>query len=459
MIKLTKDQNVILHRLIDFVVKKNQEYICLIAPAGCGKTTLINHLLDYLPDTLNVCFTSPTNKATKVLKNMSLKHGLSVECRTIHSLLGLTMKIDKNGNEKLSFSGNSTFDKYDLVICDEMSMVDSELFDYINKAVLFSSSAQVIFMGDNNQLNPVNETESPTFKLDNNVYLTEVIRQKHGNPILDLCTSIRHNLDNNVFKAPPVINKTNETGDIGIHTMELDEMLSVISHAFTDKRYDSDPDLCRVVAWRNVTVDFFNSTIQKIRYPDLKEPFAVGECIAFSKPLHAVGTFVDFDKNQFKYDGWDKVICPTETEATVLSIKEILPFIFEPTQSQINKDHLFGRYIVRRYLVEIRTPDKSRQSFVIPYDKAELKMLTDFMSGCARTNMFGINWELFYLVSKHFSDIRPVYCVTSHKSQGSSYENVFIHGKDIFLNNNKEEALRSFYVACSRASHNLIVHI
>jgi exodeoxyribonuclease-5 len=457
-IVLTSQQNRAIGNLVEFVGNKREDYICLIGPAGSGKSSVIVEFLDYLPEGLKICFTSPTNKATKVLKNMSIKRGLNVECKTIHSLLGLTMKINRNGEEKLTPSGNSSFDKFDLVVCDEMSMVDSELFDYINKGVMFSSNAKVIFMGDNNQLNPVNETESPTFNIDNKIYLTEVIRQKHGNPILDLCTTIRHQLDNNVYKMPAVETKTNEIGDIGVHEVDNHEMMNIIYHAFTDPKFDSDPDLIRVIAWRNKTVDWFNETIQKIRYPNLDKPFAIGEHFAFSKPMHTVSTFVEFNKNQIMYEGWDKIICPTETEASIVSLEEIEPFVYEPNQRQISKGWIFTKHVVRRYLVTCKLSDKSRHSFVIPADKNELKMLTEFMSTCARTNMFGINWELFYLVQKHFTDIRQVYCITSHRSQGSTYSNVIVHAKDIFCNHNKEESLRSFYVACSRATHNCIIH-
>jgi len=49
--------------------------------------------------------------------------------------------------------------------------------------------------------------------------------------------------------------------------------------------------------------------------------------------------------------------------------------------------------------------------------------------------------------------------MTVHKSQGSTFENVFVDAEDILANPNREEALRCLYVAVSRASHNVIVNI
>jgi exodeoxyribonuclease-5 len=455
----TLSQQTVLQQLLDFM-QDNEEYICLIGPPGCGKSSVIQCLVDLLPSHTKICFTSPTNKATKVLKNMSLKHNIDVECRTIHSLLGLQIKVDNQGKESLQFSGNSSFGKFDLVVCDEMSMVNQELFDYINKDVMFSSSAKFIFMGDRNQLNPVNETESPAFKLRNKIYLTEVIRQKLGNPILDLCSDIRINLESKQYKLPKIENKTNENGTVGIHLMNSDEILNVISHTFTDERFNNNPDMFRVIAWRNVTVDYFNTLIQKIRYPKLTTPFAVGEHLVFSKPLHHVSTNINFSYNSDRtYDGWDKVVCSTESEATVESLTEITPFIFEPTTYQLNKGYNFVPIIVRRLLVKVRFPDNTRQSFTIASDKNELQNLYRFISNCIKTNSYEISWRTFYTIQKCFAEVRPLYCITSHKSQASTFENVFCIANDIMMNKNKEEALRSFYVACSRASENLIIQL
>jgi hypothetical protein len=367
------------------------------------------------------------------------------------------MKLDSKGNEILQQIGNKSFGKYDLVVCDEMSMVNEELFDYINKEVMFSSSTKFIFMGDRNQLNPVGETESPTFKIKNKIYLTEIIRQKVGNPILELCSEIRTNIENKTFNIPKLETKTNDDGSIGIHVMDIKDMLHVVSHLFTDEKYNDNPDMCRIVAWRNSTVELFNNTIQKIRYPNLQTPFAVGEYIVFNKPLLDISTRKDFKYGQALIDGWDKVLCTTESEAVVESIAEVSPFIFEPTKEQINKDFIFTPYLVRRLMVTVKLPDKTKQTFAIPADKNELQNLFNFITKCIETNSYGINWRIYYIIQKYFTDVRPIYCVTSHKSQGSTFTHTFVNAKDIFLNRNKEEALRSFYVSCSRASDNLII--
>ena len=53
--------------------------------------------------------------------------------------------------------------------------------------------------------------------------------------------------------------------------------------------------------------------------------------------------------------------------------------------------------------------------------------------------------------------------ITSHKSQGSTYNTVFVDLNDMIYDkngniySNADDLLRRLYVACSRASHNLIL--
>ena len=54
-----------------------------------------------------------------------------------------------------------------------------------------------------------------------------------------------------------------------------------------------------------------------------------------------------------------------------------------------------------------------------------------------------------------FAQLNYGYCITVHKSQGSTFKNVFIDIYDIFENNNKEETLKCLYTAITRCSESL----
>jgi hypothetical protein len=54
-----------------------------------------------------------------------------------------------------------------------------------------------------------------------------------------------------------------------------------------------------------------------------------------------------------------------------------------------------------------------------------------------------------------FAQLNYGYCITVHKSQGSTFKNVFIDIKDIFANYNQQEKLKCLYTAITRSSHSL----
>jgi hypothetical protein len=65
-------------------------------------------------------------------------------------------------------------------------------------------------------------------------------------------------------------------------------------------------------------------------------------------------------------------------------------------------------------------------------------------------------WKLYYsLFMDPFSDIAYGYAITSHKSQGSTFGNVYVDVQNILANPNSNEAKRCLYTAITRASTKL----
>jgi superfamily I DNA/RNA helicase len=100
---------------------------------------------------------------------------------------------------------------------------------------------------------------------------------------------------------------------------------------------------------------------------------------------------------------------------------------------------------------------KERINFIVTDNKQALDRLLEFMAKNVLAKHF--DWIDYWKIKRIFTDIRPAYAMTVHKSQGSTFENVFVDAQDILSNPNREEALRCLYVAISRASNNVIVNI
>ena len=151
------------------VVEAAENAILLISGGpGTGKTTTINTIIRFFEeDGLDVLLAAPTGRAARRMTEATGKPAM-----TIHRLLGIrTIAEDqeKGGffdSDPLSFPGGKKGEKgekfswfergednpleADVVIIDEMSMVDMNLFHALLKAV--PDGARLILVGDVNQL-------------------------------------------------------------------------------------------------------------------------------------------------------------------------------------------------------------------------------------------------------------------------------------------------------------------
>lgn len=188
MLKLSKEQKKVTETLIDWVKNPKEQFITLGGYAGTGKTTVISKFRSILNEEnkeLNVAFVSYTGKATRVLgdklteaKARSYKDTVS----TIHGLL-----YDPIENDKAEIVGweRKKEVKTDLIIIDEASMVDSEIWKDLT-----SFGIPIIAVGDHGQLPPIkgsfNLMDEPMLKLE------EIHRQAKGNPIIQISEIVRN---------------------------------------------------------------------------------------------------------------------------------------------------------------------------------------------------------------------------------------------------------------------------
>ena len=156
----------------DEVEQTNQTNLLLLGPGGSGKTTVIVNAFNDKPE-MKIAFCAFTNKATQVLYNISNKFNIKfhADFLTIHKLLMLEPKI--NNKEVLEFDFNvkklDDVRDYDIIIFDECSTINKELYGYIQKLYEhidneFKVKLKFIFIGDFWQLPPVSELNSIVFQ-------------------------------------------------------------------------------------------------------------------------------------------------------------------------------------------------------------------------------------------------------------------------------------------------------
>lgn len=364
-----------------------------------------------------LCFTAPTNKAVKVLRNYLDSNGLEASpSKTIYSLLGLSLQANGEVKEITRPEEPVDLSGFKAIIVDEASMVNRFLMDAISDAAN-DWNVPFIFLGDPAQLPPVGELTAPVWKLPEFSELTKVMR--YGNSMLDLATKIRNVVDS---PFPSVKIETNPP----VYRHSKADWLNAIE-ANLDLFKSGD---AKVIAWRNVTVDAHNSYIRKLIFgQDARfNPWLPGDKVV------ATGMLKDLE---------EKVIMRTDEEATIIeAVVGTHPFYPEV--------EIYNLFVTdeRGKRLTLRTPTSQGQF--------RLNNQLNELSAIAKKGQKW-KWREFWAMKEAFHEIRHSYAITSHRSQGSSYLKVFIDLEDIMLNRNRSEAFRSLYVSCTRQREELHV--
>ena len=143
--ELTSCQNIAKKKITSFLDNNLKNNIFLLkGSAGTGKSTIITNILN--EDKYNdkkIAFCASTNKAVSILKQMfDVKNKKEVVFLTIHKLLKIKRKIDKNGKELFETEIDKEDNKliksksifyYDIIIVDESTLYETT---YNNKSDL-----------------------------------------------------------------------------------------------------------------------------------------------------------------------------------------------------------------------------------------------------------------------------------------------------------------------------------
>lgn len=251
----------------------------LSGSAGTGKTTLISSIIKKLefPFKNRTCVSAPTHKARKII---TIKSGCG-DSETVQSLLGLKPDVSLEAFDILEpmFApiGNKKMNMYKLLIIDEASMVNSDLYKVIMEdSIRFKT--KIIFVGDLKQLPPIEKQDnmgkkvfvevlSKTLTEPKNLYnITQIVRQEHTNPLVDLLTVLTNDIDNNTNEYLEYMEKfpCKEEGEEGYRVLYSQQETQEVSLEVFNKGVQSDnKNYVRYIAWTNDSVKGYNHFIRK----------------------------------------------------------------------------------------------------------------------------------------------------------------------------------------------------
>ncbi len=418
----------------NWLLKSDEKCFNLTSPPGFGKSFLINYIIDSLED-INICrkvFDLPevylhvaatTNKAANVLResfrNSNNNSFLGLKITTVHALCKIPVNPSKSQNiSKFRLPSNS------FVIIDEASQITSEVLEKILEAS--SDDCKILFVGDPDQHLPVGEKTSPVFHNSDfsNVSLDIPQRQSKNSDLYQFCKSLKETIKTGKWSPIPLSEE--------IKVVSAEQSQEIFHDWFTNFTHK---DYARAITFTNQKAQQYNQYVRSIL--GLPDFYQVGETVC-------VRNFT------LSYTGYGNSI----SALTICQIESIEPmpastFLIDlPPRDKgidLSSDEFF----------EI-TFKGIKGKFMLPKDPVKYsKDLLKIRSNKRIKNAFCYSVEV---LSNHVVDLRSNYAETSHSSQGSTYDKVFINLDDLSKLKTTKAIARCLYVAASRAKKQVILN-
>lgn len=469
-ITFTNDQQNAVDDLIGFIGQpwSDNDYIhALCGAGGTGKTFVTKYVIQNCrySGSVIIC-AAPTHKACRVFSNAI--SGKTVD--TIQSIFGFRLDVniedfDPNNPSFNPIGKIKLLEKETrLLIIDESSMLNCKLVNYINKFCK-THKIKIIYIGDSSQLPPVNEKLSRAFIISTKVnYLKEVVRQGENNPISKLLDILRNDILKGKYDMLNYIckpeNKSSYNENMcGYTVCNKDEFNYLIEDSFNNEEYTRNVDMYRIIAYTNAKVTYWNDTIRKMIIKDADKSI-----ITKNDLIMSYSTIV----NEF-----NETIINNSEEYIIHDIADYFDSNFEFKCFMVRFQAIHGGNITQPLCIIDHTDSYTYQLYCNKLNN----LINDAKSASSSTR--GSKWKEYFNFKRKYllatnilnsygkivfsRDIDYGFAITSHKSQGSTYETVFVDVNDIVFDKyghpytNQDELLRRLYVACSRPSKELIL--
>ena len=434
-----KAVDIIKHKIKNF----EGGYLTVSGGAGMGKTFCVKYAVEDIIDNSDFIAITPSHKACGVLTN-----SIGRQSVTLASALGIKLN-ETNGKFRPDPMAEKSIKDKRYILIDEVSMVSEELLNEIENEA--EDNALIIMMGDSRQLPPVGAKPgeiSPAFSRYDTIHLTEIMRQKEGSTMIPFLCNITDSIDDlKEFSMDKI-----ESDDVKFSLTKDDFIKSFVK----DSRLN--PQGTRAMTYNNeksanpLGVKLLNEAIVMKLHGgfDFKKDFQV----------MAYGGFYHKPKERNPSISPFKLI--NSVDYTIIKVgqkrnstRDVRAYIKDPRD---------GRKGVKITPITIEVQKVTLSSNIEDYVfECELPTFSDKGVGKLQ-EIVGLafhaeEYSFGYKLLELFPYVLPGYACSSHKSQGSTYENAYVAYENIITQKNVayKDRLKSLYVSASRASNKIVI--
>ena len=420
--------------------------------AGTGKTYLSRHLLQQV-DQLGYCWTvvAPTHKAVGVLRQQLAWAALQPTWypSTIHRLLRL--KLRRQGDLERCEETEQTaaaLENLGLVLVDEASMVDSTLLE-ITLRCAHPFRTRLVFVGDPAQLPPVGETQSPVFAMTraHSVSLKEVVR--HQGPVLQLATGLRQG--QLPCRQPPALPLVRDAqGQVA--AVSRREWLAAAQAALRRGAELDNPDHARILCYTNRALEQLVPLARRAIHGEMADqlPVLPGEVLITRSAVMAPACRAGEEAAEEP-----DMLLGSNRE---LVVRDVLPERCDLADFGVGHGDGLSAPVIDTLSADVEAGESRLTLRLLPPAGSTARHELDAVLRQLRQQARDAGkqagralWRRYFLVRDAFASLGPAAVLTVHRSQGSTFSEVFVAG-DVFWPSDEVLRRQLVYVAVSRAS-------